>query len=290
LVKNQIDHIVPKLAEPIRLQDYAKDIFLYAPTKTAIKKAMKRGLLLVDSQATQEGIWIKGGETISLLIEESKPLTKELNLNLEVIYEDDSLAVINKPAGILVSGNKFVTIANGLKQNLTPSKEKDACSPQLIHRLDYGTTGVLLAAKTASALRNLSRQFQNSQVEKTYLAISIGKFSTKANTIDEAIDDKPSISEYEVIEEVDSKRFETLSLVRLKPRTGRRHQLRKHLSSIGHPILGDQTYGLPDKILKGKGIYLHASELTFNHPQTQTKVKIESRIPKKFTKIFDTLN
>ena len=196
------------------------------------------------------------------------------------------MAVINKPAGILVSGNKFVTVANGLKQNLKPSKAKDACDPWPVHRLDYGTTGALLIAKTATALRELSIQFQEKTIEKTYLAIAIGRFEQKSGIIEKDIDNKPSQSHYQVLETIESDRFEELNLIKLHPKTGRRHQLRIHLASIGHPILGDHDYGLEGKILKGKGIYLHFQSLCFEHPDSKELRAVTCPIPKKFIKIF----
>lgn len=226
-----------------------------------------------------------GGESITLTITENITAHKRFNLKLKVLFEDDYLAVIDKPAGVLVSGNHFKTITNTIVQNLKPSTKTDAIKPQPVHRLDFGTTGVLLVGKTNSTIRTLNKQFENKEIEKTYFAITIGKM-VKEGIIISNVDNKPSKSIYKVEKTVLSKRFDNLNLVKLKPLTGRRHQLRIHLSNIGNPILGDKVYGIEDLILNGKGIYLHAYSLKFKHPFSQENVYLRSDLPEKFTKIF----
>jgi 23S rRNA pseudouridine1911/1915/1917 synthase len=151
--------------------------------------------------------------------------------------------------------------------------------------LDYPTTGALLIGKTRSAVSNLNQIFQEKEIDKTYLATAIGKMDFEG-VIDSGIDGKPSISRFEVLKTITSERFELLNLVELKPETGRRHQLRKHLASIGNPILGDHDYGIDGLILKGKGLYLHSQSLNFTHPFTKEKLLIEAPTPKKFLKLF----
>ncbi|BAO74429.1 ribosomal large subunit pseudouridine synthase D [Winogradskyella sp. PG-2] len=207
---------------------------------------------------------------------------------LTILFEDNYLALIHKPAGILVSGNRFKTIVNALPQNLKPSSLNDATKPQPVHRLDYATTGLLLVGKTSSSIRALNQLFENKSISKTYLAVTIGEMDDEGK-IKLAIDGKPSQSYYKVLESVASKRFSKLNLVELDPKTGRRHQLRKHLSSIGNPILGDKDYGITDLILNGKGLYLHAYTLGFVHPITNKKMHILDAIPKRFKKLFPAL-
>lgn len=202
------------------------------------------------------------------------------------MFEDEYLAVIHKPAGILVSGNTFITIANALPQNLKKSKLSDATTPQPVHRLDFPTTGILLVGKTSSSIRALNQLFENHEIQKKYFAIAIGEME-KEGTITSEIDEKESTSNYTVTKSVDSPRFEKLNLVELDPKSGRRHQLRKHLSSIGNPILGDKEYGIEGLVLNGKGLYLHAYSLEFTHPFTNEKMSLVDELPSKFTKIFD---
>lgn len=211
---------------------------------------------------------------------------KQLQLKLEVVYEDDYLAIINKPAGILVSGNTFKTVNKALQQNLQFSTVADAVAPKTIHRLDYATTGLLLVGKTNQSVLALNEMFVKKEISKTYLAITIGNMELHNGTINTPIDNKISISTYKVIDRVISERFKYLNLVELNPKTGRRHQLRKHLHSIGHPILGDKVYKIEGLQLNGKGLYLHALALKFLHPITQELLNIQSEIPKRFSKIF----
>lgn len=153
-----------------------------------------------------------------------------------------------------MSGNSFKTIAHALAQNIKPSTLADAAKPQPVHRLDYATTGILLVGKTSSSIRSLNKMFEDKNVEKTYYAVTIGQMNNEGKITSE-IDCKQAQSYYKLIASVTSKRFGKLNLVKLSPKTGRRHQLRKHLSSIGNPILGDADYGTENLILKGKGLY-----------------------------------
>ena len=184
-----------------------------------------------------------------------------------------------------MSGNSFKTIANALAQNIKQSPLPDATRPQPAHRLDYATTGILLVGKTNSSIRALNQLFETKTIAKTYYAVTIGEMNTKGE-ITSAIDGKPSESHYKILESVNSKRFGQLNFVELQPKTGRRHQLRKHLASIGNPILGDKDYGIDGLILNGKGLYLHAYGLLFSHPFTNEELHITDVFPKRFIKLF----
>lgn len=270
----------------MRLKEYAVGVFLAAATRSALKKALKKQYVTVDGVVATTATFVRGGEHIRLTIPAETPPRKQLVFPLRVLWEDDYLAVIHKPAGILVSGNRWKTITNALGQNLQVSSLPDAAKPQPVHRLDYGTTGALLVGKTSSSIRDLNRLFAEKRVDKTYYAATIGEMQEEQGTITADIDDRPSRSEYRVCESVPSQRFGRLNLVRLHPHTGRRHQLRKHLAGIGHPILGDQDYGKEPLILTGKGLYLHAYSLRFPHPFTHEDVTVTDELPRKFGKIF----
>lgn len=278
-------HSVPPQEKPIRLQEYAVGIFNTVSTKSGIKKALKKKLVLVDGNIATTALFIHGGERIDLYQPETKTILKKLILPLQVLFEDEYLAIIYKPAGILVSGNKFATIANALPQNLQKSKQSDAVRPQPVHRLDYPTSGVLLIGKTSSAITALGKLFENKEIQKTYHAITIGKMGQRS-VINFPIDKKVAHSEFEVLASVKSERFSILNLIKLLPKTGRKHQLRIHLSKINHQILGDKDYGNKELILKGNGLYLHASTLEFEHPFSKKKISITTTLPKKFKKIF----
>lgn len=279
-------HIVPKLEFPVRLQEYGVGIFKTLPSKSGFKKAIKKNLVRVNNKTATTALYIKGGETIELFQTSELPSAiQKLKFPLKVVFEDDYLAVIEKPPGVLVSGNTFVTIYNALPQNLQKSTQEDAVRPTPIHRLDYPTSGLLLVGKTSTSIRALYKLFEHKDIQKTYVAIAIGKMDTEG-TIHQALEEKEAITQYNIEETVVSERFEYLNLVKLTPITGRRHQLRKHLFSLGNPILGDKEYFLEHKILKGKGLYLHATTLGFTHPVTHEKLLITSELPKKFKKIF----
>ena len=278
-------HIVPKLENSIRFQEYAVGIFKIIPTKSGIKKAIKRKLIFINGNLASTSKYISGNEKIELFQPEDTATFKRLELDIEVLFEDDYLAIVFKPSGILVSGNKFVTIANGLSKNLIKSTQYDAVKPQPVHRLDYPTSGVLLVGKTRSSINTLSKIFKNKEIKKTYFAITIGKMDAKG-ILNFNIDTKNATTEYEVLKSEPSKRFEYLNLVKLNPKTGRKHQLRKHLHAISNPILGDKDYFLKDSILNGKGMYLHAYSLDFRHPITKEKIIVCKELPKKFKKIF----
>ena len=278
-------HIVEKLEKPIRFQEYGVGIFNTIPTKSGIKKAIKKELIFIDGNVASTSKFISGGEKIELYQSEKSSTFERLKLDLEVLFEDDYLAIIYKPAGILVSGNKFVTIANGLTQNLKKSNQPDAVKPQPVHRLDYPTSGLLLIGKTSTAITELGKLFEEKEIQKTYFAISIGKMNPEG-IINSLVDYKNALTEFEVLKSVVSERFEFLNLVKLLPKTGRKHQLRKHLLAIENPILGDKEYFLQDKILNGKGLFLHAATLEFTHPFTKEKMTISKELPKKITKIF----
>ncbi|MGY5355821.1 RluA family pseudouridine synthase [Wenyingzhuangia sp. IMCC45467] len=277
-------HTSPNLPYGIRLSDYAVGIFASIPTKAGIKKAIKKGLILVNNQRGVSGQFIVGGEKIELL-ENENLIKKNISLELEVVYEDDYLAVIYKPAGLLVSGNKAKTVSNALPFNLKPSTLENAVKPQPVHRLDFATSGLLLTGKTATSIRELGKLFEDKTIQKTYEAITIGEMKNQG-TIDFSIDGKESLSSYQVLKTVESERFQKLNLVQLTPHTGRRHQLRIHCAHIGNPILGDTEHGIENKILKGKGLFLHAKTLEFIHPYTLKKLVIKKETPAKFNKLF----
>lgn len=278
-------HIAENLETAIRFQEYAVGIFKTIPTKSGIKKAIKKELIFIDGNLATTSKHISGGEKIELFESENSSSFERLKLDLEVLFEDDFLAIIYKPAGILVSGNKFVTIANALSQNLKKSNKADAVKPQPIHRLDYPTSGLLLIGKTSAAIIALGKLFKLKEIKKTYYAITIEEICC-AGVINLNVDNKKASTDFKVLSSVKSERFNFLNLVELQPKTGRKHQLRKHLSVLGNPILGDKEYFLEHKILNGKGLYLHAATLDFKHPFTDKKIVITKELPKKFTKIF----
>lgn len=279
-------HIVSEKITPMRLQEYGVGIFDTIPTKSALKKALKKGFISVNNKAAGTATMIAGGEHIELSLPQEISTAKKPDLQLQVLFEDDYLALIHKPAGLVVSGNKLKTVANALSQNLKPSSLQDACLPQPVHRLDFATSGILLTGKTRSSIRALNKMFEQKQVEKTYYAITIGSMKP-AGTITDDVDDKTALSSFRLTDSWASEKFGSLNLVRLQPESGRRHQLRKHLAAISNPILGDKLYATKN-ISSGKGLYLHAFSLDFVHPFTGEKMHFQDELPKKFRKILQS--
>ena len=279
-------HIVPAGVEAIRLYDYAQQIFTTIPSRNGIKKAISRGEIIVDGEESGTGLWLKPGQKIELLESSINP-PKEYRLDLEVVFEDEYFAVINKPAGIPVSGNQYRTIQNALIGNVRLSTEEDALRwPKPVHRLDAPTCGLLLVAKTATALMKLGQMFESKGIQKHYCAIVMGKIPD-SGVIDFKIDDAASTTEYKLISTCPSLKNGHLSLVQLYPKTGRTHQLRIHLSQLGYPILGDKIYGTEGEVLKGKGLFLCAKELNFIHPITNKQLTIEIELPHKFDSLLE---
>lgn len=279
-------HIVPENVSGIRLSDYAIGIFEAIPTRKGIKKAIKKGAVCIDGKPGETGRWVATGQIIQLIELETTP-AKVYQLMVPVLYEDEEIALIQKPAGIGVSGNYFRTIQNALPFNLTPSNSFDALpAPLPAHRLDSPTSGLLLVAKTRRARRVLGDQFENKTIQKQYQAIVIGQPPQKGSS-HQAIQNKSAHTNYQVLRTVSSLKNEYLSLVRLHPITGRTHQLRIHLSELGFPILGDQLYGKEGEILKGKGLFLCAVGLKFLHPITDEKMDFQLPAPNKFTSYMD---
>lgn len=275
-------HIVPAVNEKIRLQEYAVSIFPTLPTKSSLKKALKKELILLNGQPAKTSDWIAEGQKIELL-EDKNQAAKVYTLKLAIIFEDDDLAIIHKPAGIPTSGNYFKTVEHALPFNLKPSQEKDALvNPLPVHRLDNPTSGLLLIAKSKSAQVALNRLLQEKRIQKTYHALVYGEI--KNSILTNPIDEKPAETEIHSIKKVEIK-GDIFSLVKAFPKTGRTHQIRIHLAKNGNPIIGDNLYGKTSEIIKKSGLFLAATGLEFQHPITRESMRFELPLPKRFSEI-----
>ena len=237
----------------------------------------------LNNEKVEGGRWLKNGDVITLVDLEKTP-PKAYHLKLEVVYEDEHLAVIFKPAGINVSGNQFKTIQNALLYNLKPSELADKLDwPLPARRLDNQTSGLLLIAKTKLAHVTLGQAFEHKTILKKYQAVVIGNVK-KSGEINTEIEGKKSQSFYKALNVVPSLKNTYLSLLELEPKTGRTHQLRIHCAAIGHPILGDKLYGTEGMILKNKGLFLCATSISFKHPFTLKVLTFSVPTPHKFLK------
>lgn len=287
-MKTLESHKVPSLSTPQRLSDYAVGIFKVITTRKGIKKALSKGLIRVNDERGTSGKFINGGETILLLAANNKkPVVK---IDIEVAFEDDYLAIVYKPAGLVVSGNQKRNLENALPGNLEPSSKVDVLPrPLPVHRLDQATSGLLIVAKTRASQTALSKLFEERKIKKTYHAIVMGNIDNEG-VIKTPIKEKSAHTTYQVLKTVDSNKYDNLHLVALQPVTGRRHQLRIHMLENGSPILGDRKYFIEGKLSTGKGLFLSSTALSFEHPFSKELVEISIEPPKKFRKFFSSSN
>ena len=274
-------HKVPAITEEIRLQEYAVSIFSSIQTRSGIKKAIKKGIILIDGEKATTAAWIKEGQKIDLLQSEFSD-KKIFKLDFEVLFQDEHIAVIHKPPGYPTSGNYFKTIENALPHNLNASAEFDALPyPLPAHRLDNPTSGILLCAKTRNSLIQLQQDFAQKKIQKIYYAIVQGEVKTEKE-LSFMIDKKVSET---VVKPVESYQIndDPYTLVELRPLTGRTHQLRIHLSENNTPIIGDRIYGKGENgYFKGKSLYLFAGKIIFKHPVLKEQLSFKLTLPKKF--------
>jgi 23S rRNA pseudouridine1911/1915/1917 synthase len=269
-------------------------------TRSQIQILNRSGAIRVDGRQDKSGYRIRGGETIEVNLETLRPtpLSPE-QIPLQILFEDQDLAVIEKPAGLVVhpgSGTKTETVVHGLLfhfQNL--SNAGGLSRPGIVHRLDKNTSGLLIIAKNNVAHARLSKAFHDREIQKTYLALVHGKFARDSGTIELSVGRHPSIrtrmatsiprgrsahTEYKVLDQ-----FHGFSLLEVRIKTGRTHQIRVHLAAIGHPVVGDGVYGersskeFTKKFGPLNRYFLHASGLRFTHPTTEVALEFHSPLP-----------
>ncbi len=255
--------------------------------------------VLVNGQAPKKRTVPSIGDQIEVYLQKrAGPDLTPQNIPLDVLYEDSHLIAVNKPAGMVVHpapGNWSNTFVNALLNHCEVASTSEF-RPGIVHRLDKETSGVMLAAKTEECHQKLCELFAKRAIKKEYLAIAIGKVPSieinaaikrckihrKKMTICNE-EGKEAITKAELIG------FNgNFSLVSLKPQTGRTHQIRVHLKSLGNPILGDKLYGKPsiNERYQASRHYLHAKKISFIHPITHTKMEIEAPIPKEMSEMF----
>lgn len=295
------------------------DQFLASVTELSrarLVRWLKAGQILVNDRSRPASYRVRQGDRVSLAVPRPEPsgLAPEA-LPLDILYEDDDLIVVNKPPGLVVHpapGHRGGTLLNALVHHCPDlAQVGDLNRPGLVHRLDKDTSGVLVAAKTAPAHAHLVRQFHDREVEKTYVALVWGRFAKEQGEIDQEVGrhprarqkmsvhprrGKPAVTYWKVLAEYPG----PVTLLELSPKTGRTHQLRVHLAALGHPIVGDATYGGGAARLKGtpvlKGLrplvtrqLLHARSLRFAHPRTGAPVAGEAPLPEDFQAVLDFL-
>ncbi len=272
--------VVPAEAQGERVDRWALEALALIPTRSAARKALKREELLLDGLTVPANRRLVAGQRLTLLESATRP--RVYTLDLEVVYQDPHLAVVLKPPGLPVTGNAHRTALHALPHNLEPSGEPDALVfPRHCHRLDRGTGGLLVVARTAGALVAMGRAFQERRVRKRYRALVRGRLEGRGE-IHQAVEGREALTRWSVVEHTPSLHVDWVTTLDAWPHTGRRHQLRRHLASLGHPILGDGLY-TEGRLFRNKGLFLWAVELWFPHPVTGEDTHVRTDEPYKFT-------
>ena len=287
---------------PRRLDIYLNEKFSEW-SRSHVQKLISDGLITVDGAKVKASFKLKGGEEI--FIAEVNAVDVEYlpeNLPLDILYEDADLIVINKARGMTV--HPADTVKSGTLVNALLYHCKDLSGingvkrPGIVHRLDKDTSGVMVVAKTDSAHLNLAAQIKDKIATRTYLAIVNGVLKDNVGIITGAIgrdkvdrkkmaitsDGKPAVTEFKVIE-----RFENFSYVECKLQTGRTHQIRVHMTAIGHPLLGDTKYTARKNPFDISGQALHSHTLKFIHPTTKELMTFTAPLPDDMKNILDKL-
>lgn len=279
-------HEVSHIGKKNGIIDYCADHFSILGSRSAVKKAIADGRLLLNAKIAVFNDRLRNGDRLELRGSGIQK-AKRYEADLETVYEDDLLLVVNKPGGIAVNGNRNKTVENAVADRNRGNPKPDALPrPVAVHRIDVPTSGLVMLAKTKMALIEMSRAFQQGEVRKEYLAVVHGKMPT-AGKINRPIQGKEAETRYQTLDTAPSRVFEHLSLLRLQLITGRTHQLRIHLRGEGHPIVGDKAYMDDRRTLLGKGLFLCSCKMQFKHPRTGRLIEIEIEPPGKFSRLLE---
>lgn len=292
--------IIVRDAQNIRLDSYIvtedKEI-----SRAMVQRLLEEGNILVNGQIKKNSYKVKDGDNIEINIPEVKETKIEAqDIPIEIVYEDSDIIVVNKPKGLVVhpaNGNPDGTLVNAVmnicKESLSGiGGEK---RPGIVHRLDKDTSGLLIVAKNDKAHINMSEQIKDRKVNKKYIALVKGIIKEDEATINMPIarskkdrkkmavdkNGKEAVTHFKVI-----KRYDKYTLLEIKIDTGRTHQIRVHMSEIGHPVVGDEVYSNGKNEFGVKGQMLHAKSLDFTHPITGVQMHLEADIPDYFKEIL----
>lgn len=283
------------------------DVFLAKASgvsRSHAKKLVDDGLVTVNGKPGKASYILKNGDKITCAMQEPKPLdVRPVDIPVDIIYQDDDLAVINKPQGLTVHagcGTDENTLVNALLYSLDKlSGINGVLRPGIVHRIDKDTSGVLLVAKNDKAHLSLASQIEKKICKRKYLALLHGTLKQDEGTIDTLIDRSPkdrtafavskakgkrAITDYKVI-----KRYNDYTLAEFSLHTGRTHQIRVHAKYLGHPVVGDPVYGPKKCPFKLNGQLLHAYEITFFHPTSGEQMTFNAPLPDYFTQTLNKL-
>ena len=282
------------------------DVFLadkLHKTRSAVLKAIEEGRVLVNGNAPQKaGVKLNVGDVVTTEVVEPKQISAApQDIPVEILYEDDDIVVVNKPQGMVThpaSGSPDGTLVNALLYKVSDlSGINGEIRPGIVHRLDKDTSGVLVVAKNDNAHLSLSEQISSKKALRYYYAIVVGNIANEEGRIDKPIarsrkdrkqmavseDGRSAVTLYKVLE-----RVKGYTLVECELRTGRTHQIRVHMKSIGHPVVGDPVYGKTSK-LAPHGQLLHAHKLVLFHPVSGEKMVFEAPVNEDFAAALSAL-
>jgi 23S rRNA pseudouridine1911/1915/1917 synthase len=253
-------------------------------SRSAARRMIEDGLVRLDGDEAAPSRKVRGGEHVEArLVEEG---TEPENISVPVVFEDEHLLVVDKPAGLVVhpgAGNPSGTLVNALLDRGISGGE-DPARPGIVHRLDRDTSGLMVVAKGEPAYSALVAELSARRMKREYRALVVGEGLPATGTVDSPVGrdptnptlmaagvGRPAVTRFEVLREAVG---HAMLLIRLE--TGRTHQIRVHLSAIGHPVYADPLYGTP---VPGRRLWLHAERLAFEHPVTGKSLEFESPIP-----------
>ena len=305
-----IDFIVPPDYDGQRLDRFLTSV-LPEHSRSQIQKLIAEGRVVLDRRDARANLTVRDGDRVKVEIPEASPAraTREA-LPLELIYQDSDVAVLNKPAGMVVhpsAGHASGTLVNALLHHIPDlSGIGGEMRPGIVHRLDRGTSGVMVIAKNDAAHKELARQFHDREVEKEYIALVWGVVQA-GRRIDAAIGRDPvhrkkmsarARHAREAVTRITRVRHLTgLTLCQVAIHTGRTHQIRVHLNAIGHPIVGDPLYGgihrrVPGDIRAVQRLerpFLHAARLVFKHPADRRRMEFTAPLPDDLQRVLEDL-
>ena len=288
-----------KALENKRIDNYLSETLDIS--RSQIQKYIKENYITVNNQEVKSSYVLKETDEIEVNIKEEEKIISATpeKMDLNIVYEDDDVIVINKPNGMVVhpgNGNYLHTLANGLMYHSKLSDINGSFRPGIVHRIDAYTTGLLMVAKNNFAHASLAKQLEEKTVTRKYIALVWGVIKSDTGTIDAPIgrdkldrkkmavtdiNSKKAITHFKVLE-----RLNNATLIELSLETGRTHQIRVHMNYIGHPVVNDPVYG-KRKLIDSTGQCLHAKVIGFNHPRTNKYLEFDSELPECFTNILN---
>ncbi|MFR0581333.1 RluA family pseudouridine synthase [Limosilactobacillus mucosae] len=276
--------------------------FLSDVSRSQLQKWIEDGHVTVNGQVVKTKYKLKAGDVVKIIPEAPQTIDLEPeDIPLDIVYEDDDVIVVNKPAGMVVHpapGHPGHTLVNALLYHSPLSTINGEFRPGIVHRIDKDTSGLLMVAKNDLAHRSLAAQLKAKTNQREYFALVHGVIKEDQGTIDAPLgrskkdrkkqavvmDGRHAVTHFEIV-----KRYRHYTLVKCRLETGRTHQIRVHMAYIGHPLAGDPLYG-PRKTLAGPGQYLHAGLLGFKHPRTGQEMTFTAPLPDYFTKMLEHLD